>query len=385
MSIPGAVIIEGHVQGLANLRALSKEGIPVIVVDKVDCVARHSQYCKGFFKCPDFQTDEFADFLVDLARKENLQGWVLIPSNDHAVFTISRNAARIREYYKTVAPDMQQLETISNKGNLIEMAIENGVPAPRSYFPSTYELDSEKLYFPLLVKGKYGLSFYKKLGQKAFLVANREQLDVLLAKIEAKIAPSDLILQELIPFDKSIKTISFTSFSVNGEIHSYWIGSKVREHPIRFGTATMSESISCPELLAPSAALLRKIGYTGVCEIEYLKDPRDGEYKLIEINPRTWLWVGLAIACGINYPVMIYNYVNNLQQNYPAEYRIGVKWRNRITDYIYSTIGVLTGEFSLEELVKQNEGEIIDALLYPEDNKPFVAYIQNMFKFLRNR
>jgi D-aspartate ligase len=79
----GAIIIEGHVQGLSNTRSLGEAGIPVFVVDKVNCLARYSRYCRKFFRCPDFIEDAFADFLIDLAEKENLKDWVLIPSNDH--------------------------------------------------------------------------------------------------------------------------------------------------------------------------------------------------------------------------------------------------------------------------------------------------------------
>jgi len=46
---PGAIIIEGHVQGLSNTHALGAAGIPVVVVDTANCIARYSRYCKGFF------------------------------------------------------------------------------------------------------------------------------------------------------------------------------------------------------------------------------------------------------------------------------------------------------------------------------------------------
>ena len=47
----GAIIIEGHVQGLANTRSLGKAGIPVVVIDKASCVAASSKYCQSFFLC----------------------------------------------------------------------------------------------------------------------------------------------------------------------------------------------------------------------------------------------------------------------------------------------------------------------------------------------
>src|SRR5450759_1595127 len=94
--LPGVIVIEGHVQGLANTRALGKAGIPVIVVSEHNCLARYSRYCKKFFKCPGYLSSEFIHFLIQMALSEGIQGWVLLPSNDHAVFNISGNIEKLR-------------------------------------------------------------------------------------------------------------------------------------------------------------------------------------------------------------------------------------------------------------------------------------------------
>ena len=46
------------------------------------------------------------------------------------------------------------------------------------------------------------------------------------------------------------------------------------------------------------AAALRAVGFHGISQVEFKRDPRDGVYKLMEINPRLWQWHGLAAACG---------------------------------------------------------------------------------------
>jgi predicted ATP-grasp superfamily ATP-dependent carboligase len=74
------------------------------VVDKGDCVARHSRYCTGFFRCPDYDSDALADFLIRLAEEKNLKDWLLLPSNDHAVVTLSRNKARLETVFKVITP-----------------------------------------------------------------------------------------------------------------------------------------------------------------------------------------------------------------------------------------------------------------------------------------
>ena len=71
MAKKGAIIIEGHVQGLANTRALGEVGIPVIVVDARPCVASASKFCTDFFISPPFLEDAFADFLIGIRAEKS--------------------------------------------------------------------------------------------------------------------------------------------------------------------------------------------------------------------------------------------------------------------------------------------------------------------------
>ena len=48
----GAIVIEGHVQGLSNTRSLGELGIPVYVLDVSHCLAQYSKYCTKYFRCP---------------------------------------------------------------------------------------------------------------------------------------------------------------------------------------------------------------------------------------------------------------------------------------------------------------------------------------------
>jgi predicted ATP-grasp superfamily ATP-dependent carboligase len=85
------------------------------VVDKTNCIARYSKYTSKFFYCPDFKEDAFADFLIELAQKEQLKGWILLPSNDHAVITLSRNRDRIWPHLRMLVPQYEQIEYIYEK------------------------------------------------------------------------------------------------------------------------------------------------------------------------------------------------------------------------------------------------------------------------------
>lgn len=383
---PGAIIIEGHVQGLANTRALGENGIPVIVIDTSNCIARYSKYCKFFLYCPNYLSEEFIEFLIQLAKEENLFGWVLYPSNDHAVYNISKHKPILENYFKVITPELSIIENIYNKEKLLKIASQVNIPIPNTYFGSPlHNLEGVNLQFPVITKGKFGLSFYKAVDKKVFLSNNWDELEKNLNRIQKKYPINDTLTQEVIPDEEYDKIISFTAFCIEGEIKTYWMGVKLREHPLQFGTATFCESVYHQQCLDYSTTLLKALNYTGVCEVEFLLDPRDKKFKLIEINARTWLWVGLAIACGINFPVYIYNYLNGKNSDYPTTYKIVLKWKNVYTDTLFSLKALITGKLSLKKYFNQNKGKKICAVWSLKDFKPFVHLTLMLFFLAKNR
>lgn len=384
---PGVVIIEGHVQGLANTRSLGEAGIPVYVVDTKKCIAGYSKYCQKFLLCPDFISSEFAPFLITMAIKEKIKSWVLLPSNDHAVRSIAKHKSELCQYFKIITPNLDVINNIYDKSRLLAIAEQCNIPIPMTrYFKSINKKTSSDLNFPVITKGKYGLSFYKTFHKKAFLANNENELKGQLELISENYNIEDTFTQELIPFEGCNRTISFTAFCVKGDIKTYWMGVKLREHPLRFGTATFAKSINIPECYHLSTLLLKALNYTGVCEVEYLFDPRTNQYKLIEINARTWLWVGLARACGIDFAKIIYDYVNHKDIKYPKSYDTNKYWINPITDTVYAIVGILKGKIQLKDLFSSLfDGPKTNALFIKSDLKPGFAYILNLFSFLKNR
>ena len=218
-----------------------------------------------------------------------------------------------------------------------------------------------------------------------FFAADKHELEGQLEYIQSKYDINDTLTQTIIQTDINNKTISFTAFCIDGEIKTFWIGVKIREHPVKFGTATFAQSINENGVLELAKKLLMHLKYNGVCEIEFLKDPIDNKFKLIELNARTWLWVGLAKSCGINYALYIYNHLNNYPNRFPSNYTVGLKWRNELTDLIYSFAALRQRLFSFRTYLRQSSGIKVSALFYPGDNKPAYAYFRLIFTFLKKR
>lgn len=385
-SRPGAIVIEGHVQGLSNTRSLGEKGIPVIVVDTTDCIAKHSKYCQSFYICPPFNSDNFAEFLISLAESKGLQGWILYPSNDHAVYSISKKKSQLEKFYKVITPSIDVIDNIYNKSKLLDIASSIGVPIPKTYYLKTHKEQLNGLRFPVLTKGRFGLSFYKSMGKKVFIAKTQKELKIQLEEIEKKLSLNEIFTQELIPYNGSNKTISFTAFCIDGEIKVHWMGVKLREHPVQFGTATFAKSVFIQECFDQSIPLLKSLKYTGVCEVEYLKDPRDNRYKLIEINARTWLWVGLAKACGVDYAKIIYDYINGHSNIQTTNYQLNRYWYNPITDFVFSIIGIINGKVSFIDYIKSIFFiKKTNAIFSLKDIKPGFAYIFNLMQFYKTR
>ena len=384
MSLPGALVIEGHVQGLSNTRSLGELGIPVYVLDVNPCLAQFSRYCKRFFRCPAFSSDDFADFLVKLAIEENLNGWLIMASNDHIVEQLSRNRDRLEPYYNFLVPRSDTLERIIDKSLLMQEAEKCSVHIPRTYRVRE-SLLPEDISFPVLVKGCKGLSFYKATHKKAIQVNDREELRRTISLLSQWMDSSDYMVQELVESNVQDHTLSFTCFAVDGEIKTQWMGEKLREHPIKYGTATFAQSIFSGTALQEAVPLMRQLAYTGVCEIEFIKDRNDGLYKLIEINPRTWLWVGLAKACGIDYAKMAYWYCNDIPFQFPQKYKVGVKWINGLTDVVFSIKALILGSLSLKEYLASFRGPKVRAIWSNKDWLPGIVFPFMSFYISRKR
>ncbi|KGN79132.1 hypothetical protein HW49_07105 [Porphyromonadaceae bacterium COT-184 OH4590] len=367
----GAIVLEGHIQGLSNTRSLGELGIPVYVIDKNYCLAQFSKYCKKYFRSPSFQSEEFITFLISIAKKYQLKGWMLIASNDHIVENLSINYDKLAPYFKMLVPHKDNIYNIINKKKLMELAEKSGTNTPATCYLNNIE-NARKFRFPLLIKGNLGLSFYKIIHNKAIQVNNIEELEIVVNKVSD--VTNDFMIQELIPYDRNNKVVSFTCFAEKGEIKIYWMGQKIREHPIKYGTATSSQSIIIPEVLESAKPLIASLNYTGVCEIEFIYDCRDNVYKLIEINPRTWLWVGLAKACGIDYAKIMYNYLMHIPQKYTQEYKLEVKWINWFTDIIYGFIAIIKKHISIKEYFSSLKGKKINAIWTWNDILPGVIF-----------
>jgi hypothetical protein len=108
----------------------------------------------------------------------------------------------------------------------------------------------------------------------------------LMSLLRADSRDPDLIIQEHIPVEQSEDWYVTLYCDANSECRVLFTGLKVRSWPSTAGGTACGYSIDNPSLALIAKRLCKELRYTGVADLDWRLDLRDGQYKLIDFNPR---------------------------------------------------------------------------------------------------
>jgi predicted ATP-grasp superfamily ATP-dependent carboligase len=376
MKTPGAVVTGGDFQALGVIKSLGRKGIPVHVLDNELSIGRFSRYCKKFSFAPNpAREEEYLGFLMDYAKRLELDKWVLYANNDRVVCLLSKHKKTLEEHYRIPTPDWESIKYVFNKKNTYQLAESLGIPAPKTYYPQdVYDLEKLDLSFPVVIKPATRDLFFEKFRKKAFLIQNKQHLLQIYKTVCAVIHPSEVLIQEFIPAGPK-HLYSFCPFFKQGKVVARIMARRSRQHPMDFGQATtFAETVQIPELEDMGKKFLAKINYYGLAEVEFMYDTRDKQYKFLEVNARVWGWHTLAIGAGINMPYLLFQDMTGQPLQIPSSWN-DMKWLRLITDMPTVMSEVLKGRMSLAEYVSSLKGKKELAVFSLDDPLPFFAEI----------
>ena len=150
----GALITGGDFQALGAIRTLGRKGIPIVVIDSDFCISKYSKFVGKTFRAPQLSDeDDYVEFLIKLAVKEGLDGWVIFPNSDEAVYLLSKNKKVLQDYYRIPTPFWDVIKNVYIKKNTYQVAEQNGIPIPKTYYPASLkELTELDIKFPFVIK-----------------------------------------------------------------------------------------------------------------------------------------------------------------------------------------------------------------------------------------
>jgi len=299
-----AVVVDvGWVNGLAAIRSLGRAGIRVLALDhRRSALGFRSRFAEPVLT-PDPQ-DEGA-FVAFLGQLELDEPAPILATHDEPLNAIARGAERLGGQFLYPFPSWAVLSSIQTKRGQLEAAARAGIPVPRTAYPSSAveaRGAAEDLGLPVLVKPSSTEGFKRRFRKQAFPCATADEVERAYSDAE----PYEPMVQELIPGgDDELYTLG-SYLAEGGEALGLFCGRKLRQTPPGVGTCRVGEAVWVEEVVEQGLKLLRELDFHGLSQVELKRDPRDGAYKLMEVNPRLFQWHGLAAACGVDLPLIAY-------------------------------------------------------------------------------
>lgn len=301
-----AFIFPDNPAALATCRELGAAGIRCVVLGHRRGPASYSRYAQ-FLPAPDFYKDapRWAEFVARLAAAQGAPP-VIFPTEDAALLVADAHYDRLsqRVLYPYSAPGT--VPGVLDKRRLYQTARNAGVGTPEFYSfekgddtsaleaignPSAWLIKPACRYWPD-ASGRMRTFLTLTGGSKAMTGS------LVAAVTEITDAGFPVVVQENIPGPFEGLVSVGMQIDADGTVLGSFCARKRCEYPVPFGDGLIVESIADPGIVEPAAALLRAAGYAGICDVEFKRDERDGEFKVLDANPRVWLWHGLAARNG---------------------------------------------------------------------------------------
>lgn len=329
----GAVIIGGDYQGLGIVRSLGKRGVPTFIIDDERSISRFSRYATRAVRVKNLRDErQTVETVLSIGEQFHLAGWVLFPTRDETVSAFARYRSELAEVFRVPTPELNVVKWAWDKRNTYRLARKLAIPTPKTWYPASLsELKAIEGNPPFVIKPAIKEHFIYATRVKAWRANDRKELLERYQQATALVRPGEVMIQELIPGDGQ-QQFSHCVFFKDGHALGSMVAQRLRQHPPEFGRAsTFVETTEEPLLEALSLRFLRAINYYGLAELEYKRDPLSGEYKLLDVNARTWGYHSLGQYAGVDFPSLLF--ADQLGETVlPCRAESGVKWIRLITD-----------------------------------------------------
>ena len=373
----GAVVVGGDYQGLGIVRSLGRQGVPVCVVDDEHSISRYSRYSKRFVSLPDLRDQSKAvDGLIEVGKGLGLEGWVLYPTREELVAAISHRRLELSEVFRVPTPHWESVKWAWDKRNTYRLARELKIPIPVTYYPENIDqlAQLDGLRPPFAIKPAIKEHFFYATKAKAWRANSHAELRTLYQKASDLAGSGEIMVQELISGGGS-QQFSYCAFFRNGEAVGKMVVRRRRQHPLEFGRAsTYVETVDVPILEEYSERFLRAIDYYGLVEVEYKLDPRDSQYKLLDVNARTWGYHSLGAEAGVDFSYMLYLDQVGLPVSV-SKGRSGLSWVRTTTDLPAAIMGILSGDTDWKSYFRSLQNCNVEAVFSRRDPLPGLAEV----------
>jgi len=308
------VVNVGWVPGVSTIQALGRAGIEVHAVDyRPWALGLRSRYARPVL-VPDHHADEegFVEALAHLGDRLDAPA-PLFAVDDEGLAVLARNRARLGGRFLYPFPDWETLAPIMDKRVQLARARELGLPAPAW---------GDGAAFPVLLKPLESVRFRLRFGVKAILCRTPAELDAARERTRG----FETFVVEWIPGGDDALWSLGAYLAPGGEALASFCFRKLRQDPPLLGNGRVVVAASQRTVVEQGLALLRGLRSHGLAHVEVKRDPRDGLFKLVEVNSRLWQFHSLATESGVNFPLVAYRHLTGAPVEPPSNGRGHGRW-----------------------------------------------------------
>jgi len=375
----GAVVIGSDHGGLGIVRSLGRRGIPVWVIHyDGQLVAAMSRHVRRRLRWPPGDDATRLDFLVGLATRHHLDRWAIYPTTDEVSAFVARHEQVLSKHFLLTTPPWDIMRWAYDKRLTYALAADLGIDHPWTRLPrSRAEVAALDCAFPAVLKPAIKNRINSFTLARAWRVEDRRQLLERYDRACDLVDPDSIMVQELIPGGGETQ-FSFVALCGEGRPWAWGIARRARQYPTDFGAgSTLVETVDQPAIEVPARRLLAAISYNGLVELEFKIDPRSGEPKLLDFNPRVWAWHTLGRRAGVDFPYLAWQLLHE-RQIPKIRARPGVRWVRGPADLLAALTEIGKGRLSFREYLGSLGPPLECAVFAFDDPLPAVVDIPSL-------
>ncbi len=374
--------------GAGIMRSLGRMGIPVYGIDPDSWnPGLRSRYCRGRFirNLEAASPEETLRLLLDVAGTIGGRP-ILLSNGDLPSLFLADHAPELRDAYLIQTPPAELVRSLSDKRQMYFMAKKYGVPTAETVFPQSRRdvlefLESGRATFPIMLKGMNSALLQQRTGLRMIIVRNEQELLEKYDQLEDPENPN-LMLQEYIPGGDDSVWMFNGYFNAQSDCLVGFTGRKLRQYPVYTGMTALGICLENEFVDKTTRNFMKQIGYKGILDIGYRYDARDGQYKLLDINPRVGATFRLFVGDN-GLDVVRALYLDLTAQPVPRSNLCeGRKWVVEDNDFISFRNYRKDGKLTFQEWINSFHGVQEAAWFAWDDPVPFWIRCGSFLRYL---
>jgi predicted ATP-grasp superfamily ATP-dependent carboligase len=363
---------------LAIIRSLGAKGLKVTAGEETNyATGLFSKYChnKKIYPSPYREPNSFIQYMLDEVRVNQYD--VIFPVTPATVLPIVKRMDEFSDHTVVPYPKYEILSRAMDRIETVKSARDNGIPCPRTYYMGRFgdrgfEDVAGKIEYPVAIKPAMG-------ALNGEIICDSLQ-EFTLKCMQANSEYGPFLVQEILPSGGEIGV--YTLFDAKSKPVALSVQKRIRSYPSEGGSSTLRETVKDETAVDHAIKLLSSMKWTGLAMVEYATDPRDGELKLLSVNPLIWGSLQLSMLAGANFPYLLYRMAMGEEIEPDLSYETGIKCRWLLPGdllWYLSTPGKIK---NLPSLMTSNTADDIISL---KDPRPTLGFIMALAKYFSDK